>query len=1088
MIVCDYTTFMKARVLAGLLATVFFFAGATHVLAETVVDPVIFEDTVWTKEGSPYLISETVTIDPGVTLTIESGVVVQSAPGGSLFVLGRVETRGTSEEPILFTANDSQWDGILVFGGDLLLENTALTNIGNDAIDVAYGSSANLTGVLLQNVRTGIGVYEDSTADVEDLVVDGVEDSAVAAYNNSYVTLASSTIQNVSNSYGAVEVFNDSTADISDLTLSNVSGGEALSVFGNSIMTLRDSSILNTDSSNAVGIYDTSIFTATGMNLSGGSGDGVELYSGAFVDIQDSTVSGFTDGAAFTDYGDVRYGENSLVLKQNDIHSNDTGILSYSTNSTYAIADNAIHKNTSYGALLYGDETLDVSNNYWGDPSGPYNDPDNVNGKGNEVFSLSGSTILFSPWLSSWGEKEVGPSNVLFLPGIEGSRLYRPDYKGGTDKLWEPTSDGDVIDLYLNPDGSSQRFDIYTKEHDVLDTLPFPSKERIYQSLIDQMNELKSAGTINDWEPIAYDWRLSLEDILAYGNDIDGRLYYSGDLRATSTPYIMQELKRLAATSKSGKVTIIAHSNGGLVAKALLKQLEDHAATLVDRVILVGAPQSGAPIGIGALLYGYKQGISIFGFPIVHDYVARAFSQNSPMAYHLLPSEDYLESTMGDPNHPVIRFSGDGYAKEEAAYGSTIANRVALADFLLAKEGGREKPKEKDINSAEILNPDLIDYAVRTHATLDFWYPPEGIKVDQITGWGVDTVAGIDFYSPPGKSKRLYKPIFTEDGDDTVTVPSAIMMASSTDVKRYWLDIAKINKIPDTKIKYSHKDLFEIPFLEDFIKNRIKNSVAPLPQYILSSQPPSTSDKKLIFFLHSPLTLQLADSLGNVTGLAPDDSITQDIPGSTYGELGDVKYVIAPEEGEYQLTMHGQDEGTFSLDIDESVNGVVTTSSTIAEVPTTASTLATLTVASSTALSALTVDEDGDGKNDIVISPRIGETVTYEPPALPPAPQPSSGGGGAISIPIITATTTPVIPINTATSAPATSASKKVTQTKKPAIMAVAPSKKVVVVPHAPTPQTASAYDASQQSGLQKLGVAVYNELHGLWRAFKKLF
>jgi pimeloyl-ACP methyl ester carboxylesterase len=55
---------------------------------------------------------------------------------------------------------------------------------------------------------------------------------------------------------------------------------------------------------------------------------------------------------------------------------------------------------------------------------------------------------------------------------------------------------------------------------------------------------------------------------------LDGKIYYRGTNAATSTPYIIQELRRLAATSKTGKVTIIAHSNGGLLAKALLTHPE----------------------------------------------------------------------------------------------------------------------------------------------------------------------------------------------------------------------------------------------------------------------------------------------------------------------------------------------------------------------------------------------------------------------------------------------------------------------------------------------------------------------------------
>ena len=99
--------------------------------------------------------------------------------------------------------------------------------------------------------------------------------------------------------------------------------------------------------------------------------------------------------------------------------------------------------------------------------------------------------------------------------------------------------------------------------------------------------------------------------------------------------------------------------------------------------------------------------------------------------------------------------------------------------------------------------------------------------------------------------------------------------------------------------------------------------------------------------------------------------------GSTYGEFGEVKYVSVPQGSTYELSMHGLSTGTFSLDMQESSGGVVTTSSTIANVPTTESTLASLTISDgiSTA-SALAVDESGDGSNVITLAPVVGETVT----------------------------------------------------------------------------------------------------------------
>ena len=577
-------------------------------------------------------------------------------------------------------------------------------------------------------------------------------------------------------------------------------------------------------------------------------------------------------------------------------------------------------------------------------------------------------------------------SNVLFLPGIEGSRLYEGTGcgKSAEGKLWEPydglwgavwgAGDKKVGDLSLNSTGASSCSDIYTKEGDIFDSV---GGGNIYQSFIGEMNGLKSGGTINDWEPVAYDWRLSLPDILTKGAERDGKIYYE---EATSTPYIEQTLRRLAASSKTGKVTIVAHSNGGLVAKALMQELgATTTAGLIDKVIMVAVPQSGAPYAVGALLVGDDAGIYSHGTTIVSNQAARTFSQNSPMAYHLLPSQAYFDSVMYDPAHPVARFEGDGYATERAAYGDVIGTESELDDFLLAKDGGRTQAADGDLSAAKILNPALVSYATSTHEALDSWAPPAGITVDQIAGWGVDTVAGIDFYSQWSLfgPQRFYRPIPVEDGDGTVPVPSAFLMASSTSVKDYWVDL--------TNSSIKHGDIFESTDLETFIQNIVTNKSVSLPVKISTTAPISSSPKKLTYFLHSPLTLQLTDASGNVTGLGTDGSVTEDIPGSTYGEFGEVKYVTVPEGSAYQLTMHGLSSGVFSLDMQEMAGDTVTASSTIADVPTTASTTVTMAVPTDVStLSPMNVDENGDGTIDSVITPKLGDTVIFDtvPPEL----------------------------------------------------------------------------------------------------------
>ena len=140
---------------------------------------------------------------------------------------------------------------------------------------------------------------------------------------------------------------------------------------------------------------------------------------------------------------------------------------------------------------------------------------------------------------------------------------------------------------------------IYTR--DVIDEAYAPiAGPNIYKSFLAQLEKMKSVDhDIADYSVVPYDWRLSLDDVLNGGTKTgQGDTQHISYISATSSPYIIQELRRLAS-STTGKITIVAHSNGGLVAKALLKSLADTNDPLlsrIDKLILVAVPQSVHPL------------------------------------------------------------------------------------------------------------------------------------------------------------------------------------------------------------------------------------------------------------------------------------------------------------------------------------------------------------------------------------------------------------------------------------------------------------------------------------------------------------
>ncbi|MES2623360.1 MAG: hypothetical protein V4576_03045, partial [Patescibacteria group bacterium] len=197
------------------------------------------------------------------------------------------------------------------------------------------------------------------------------------------------------------------------------------------------------------------------------------------------------------------------------------------------------------------------------------------------------------------------------------------------------------------------------------------------------------------------------------------------------TSHLVQELIVLAKTSKTKRVTIVSHSNGGFIAKQLMIELKrQHLDMLVDKLILVAMPEYGTPQAITGLLYGHDQ--SIAGGIILHTDTAKALGVNMPSSYALLPSKMYFSYAA----QPVRMNTLDIHTKSEL--------NIAL-------------------NQNATINNTLLHKADELHRALDTWIPQKGTSVYQIVGTGLLTVTG---FTKDTKQKPL--PIYSKTGDGVV--------------------------------------------------------------------------------------------------------------------------------------------------------------------------------------------------------------------------------------------------------------------------------------------------------------------------------
>ena len=79
--------------------------GIVNGLDATFTPGTINQGTIWTPAGNPHVITNSVTINAGATLTIQPGVIVKlSGLAGYLRVYGNIIAQGTVDQPIVFTS------------------------------------------------------------------------------------------------------------------------------------------------------------------------------------------------------------------------------------------------------------------------------------------------------------------------------------------------------------------------------------------------------------------------------------------------------------------------------------------------------------------------------------------------------------------------------------------------------------------------------------------------------------------------------------------------------------------------------------------------------------------------------------------------------------------------------------------------------------------------------------------------------------------------------------------------------------------------------------------------------------------------
>ena len=322
--------------------------------SQTLVSGGIYQNTTWTSEGSPYLVTGSIVIFPEKTLTIEPGCEVifeadYSFNTGNfqyLEIRGTLIALGTDDNKIKFTSTDTtdgfyNWQGISIKGsqgGSCQLDRIELHNswygIYNDISEP--GISYNFTNCRFKNNNYALQLNADLNYNNCVFEKNGVGQASQISYGSMTATNCQFTQNFCSVTWS------------NSITLNNcVFNGNTNNIIG-CTGTIQNCSFIN----NEFGVTE-----SFGLQINNC------LFDGNNVAIDENGSSNISNSVFINNSIAVKLGENSTVT-YNTITDNGTGLQVRGLNpSSTQIMDNQLCNNTNYNLENLTDKNFQVNSN-----------------------------------------------------------------------------------------------------------------------------------------------------------------------------------------------------------------------------------------------------------------------------------------------------------------------------------------------------------------------------------------------------------------------------------------------------------------------------------------------------------------------------------------------------------------------------------------------------------------------------------------------------------------------------------------------------------------------------------------------------
>lgn len=484
------------------------------------------------------------------------------------------------------------------------------------------------------------------------------------------------------------------------------------------------------------------------------------------------------------------------------------------------------------------------------------------------------------------------PKPIVFLPGVAGTELYQGSIET-LNQVWPFSPRGIREDMVLSRDGATPFF---PGSSIVPGRILRSGLSNFYGDMIEFMEE-KGYSEGRDLFTFPYDWRL---DNAEHFSKLDA------------------VIKNAKAKSGSDKVILLAHSMGGVIARAYIISSQARASN-VDALITMGTPYFGSTLPYHALVNGYT-----FGNPTVRPELMKILMQNYSATYQLIPQIPFIYDSA---NNRVLTLEESHLLKYK---GIIDVSPSCLIPPCLTPDIFTESTE-----NIWSFNEDLLESAKEFNRPLGSKNNPTplpaGVKHYVIVGYGVQTLGNYAIRPPKTGEKYLELdgrkivliPGFT-DGDGTV--PLSMLEISTATATYYVEDISGTTKYKNSKgiieietylISAAHGDLPDNPKVQQIIWAIVKGT-PPDPNSYSYKAPKTYRDvQRLDITLHSDAHMTIIDkATGGTLGYNSQGGVDDNLHSGTFLSIDGVEYAsIANLSRTYIVMVNGTGEGKFTLTV-----------------------------------------------------------------------------------------------------------------------------------------------------------------------------